>query len=158
MQWRDMPWLLPVLLQLSVALALMLQALAARRVGNEAAYDACVARALAVLERAVRRAASRRAACGAGGLARERRAAARAVAATRRRPRPARAARRGGARAAWARPVQSRTRIGGLRHNNLCHCGARGNEGRARGAPIRPPDRRKHGLRPTYSAAYSVTK
>jgi hypothetical protein len=147
-----MAWLLPVLLQLSVVVALLMRALALRHSGDEAACHACIARARAVLERAARRVAARRAPGGETGLARGRYDAARvSAAAVRHRPGAATASRRAGMRGSCARPVPTARPIVGT-----SVVGTRHGVGRARGVPIRPPDRRKRGLRPASFAARFV--
>jgi hypothetical protein len=158
-----MAWLLPVMMRLIVILRLLIEALAARKSGDGAPFDPRVARALVALARVALRVAAQHMAAlaveaGETEIAREGQDAApvavtavTAPAAVRQRPGAAMVRRPADMRVRSARPVPSRTRIGGM-----CHGAMRRGDGRVRGAPIRPPDRRKLGLHTTYSAVHFV--
>jgi hypothetical protein len=164
-----MAWLLPVMMRLIVVLRLLIEALAARKSGDGAPFDPRVARALVALARVALRVAAQHMAAlaveaGETEIVPEGQDAApvavtvavtvtaAAPAAVRRRPGAPVARRRVGMRAACARPVPSRTRIRGIYHGAM-----RRDDGRVRGVPIRPPDRRKLGVWTAYSAVRFVT-
>jgi hypothetical protein len=156
-----MAWLLPVMIRLIVILRLLIEALAARNSGDGAPFDPRVARALVALARVTLRLAARHMAAlrmeaGETEIAPEVEDAApvavTVTAAVRRRPGAAMARQRAGMRAPCARPVPSRTPIGGMRPGAM-----RRDDGRARGVPIRPPDQRKRGLEHELSAVHFVT-
>jgi hypothetical protein len=161
-----MAWLVPVMIRLIVILRLLIEALAARNCGDGAPFDPRVARALVALARVTLRLAARHMAAlaveaGETEIAPEGQDAApmavtvptaATAAVRRRRPGAAIARRRAGMRVRCARPVPSRTRIGGL-----CPGAMHRDDGRTRGVPMRPPDRTKRGLRPAFSAVHFVT-